>query len=136
MAKATYLTYHMGACAYCGQAIGLDGTYDSPAEANAAATDICKCAEAAAERSLKKEIREAKDKILYLFGEGARDREFEPIKSQETMDFMEIAVELVAREHIDNLTINSLGEYKAVIARNSKGKIKVSRSETHSSTLE
>ncbi len=130
------ITYNMGACAYCGQTVSLDQEYSSAAEANAAATAICKCWEATAERNLKKEIEAAKDKIFCLFGEAAGGNGFAPIESQETIGLMRNAVELVARDHIDSLTINCRGEYKAVIAMNSKGKIKVSRSETRVSTLE
>lgn len=129
-------TYDMGACAYCGQAISLDQEYSSAEEADTAATAVCKCAEAAAERALKREIAAAKDKIFRLFGEAARGSGFAPIESQETIDLMMGAVELVARDHIDSLTVNCRGAYKAVIAMNSRGKIKVSRSETRVSTLE
>lgn len=130
------ITYDMGACAYCGQAVSLDREYSSAEEADAAATAICKCAEARAERSLKREIEAAKDKIFRLFGEAAEGNGFAPIQSQETIGLMMGAVELVARDHIDSLTINCRGSYKAVIAMNSKGKIKVSRSETRVGTLE
>lgn len=129
-------TYDMGACVYCGQAITLDREYSSAEEADTAATAVCKCAEAAAERALKREIGEAKNKIYRLFGERAGESGFTPIGSQETIELMMGAVELVAREHIDSLTINCRGAYKAVISVNSKGNIKVSRSETRVRTLE
>lgn len=129
-------TYDMGACTYCGQAVSLDREYSSAEEADAAATAICKCAEARAERDLKKEIEAANDKIFRLFGEAAGGSGFAPIRSQETIALMMSAVELVARDHIDSLTINCRGAYKAVISMNSKGKIKVSRSETRIGTLE
>lgn len=127
--------YNTGVCTYCGQAISLDQEYGSAEEANAAATAICNCDIAKAERNLRREIEGAKNKVYRLFGETAGGWGFEPIQ-QETIDLMLGAVELVARDHIDSITINCRGEYKATIAMTGKGKIKVSRSETHIGTLE
>ena len=124
-----------GACRYCGQLQEV-GPHPSQAAADETATEVCSCPSARTARRTAEQIEDARDRVNRLFGEGAEDLGFKPIAGDGAIELLERVVELIARGPISSASLNIRGQCKAKFSITSKGKIKVSRSETRSCDLE
>ena len=124
-----------GACKYCGQLQEV-GPHPSQAAADETATEVCSCPSARTARRTAEQIEDARDRVNRLFGERAEDLGFKPIAGDGTIELLERVVELIARGPISSASLNIRGQCKAKFSITSKGKIKVSRSETRSCDLE
>jgi len=124
-----------GACQYCGQLQEV-GPHPSQAAADETATEVCSCPQARTARRIAEQIEDAQDRVNRLFGEGAEDLGFKPVAGDGVIDLLEKVVELIARGPISSASLNIRGQCKAKFSITSKGKIKVSRSETRSCDLE
>ena len=124
-----------GACRYCGQLQEV-GPHPSQAAADETATEVCSCPSARTARRITEQIEDAQNRVNRLFGEGAEDLGFKPIAGDGAIELLERVVELIARGPISSASINIRGQCKAKFSITSKGKIKVSRSETRSCDLE
>lgn len=124
-----------GACRYCGQLQEV-GPHPSQAAADETATEVCSCPSARTARRIAEQIEDAQSRVNRLFGEGAEDLGFKPIAGDGAIELLERVVELIARGPISSASLNIRGQCKAKFSITSKGKIKVSRSETRSCDLE
>lgn len=124
-----------GACRYCGQLQEV-GPHPSQAAADETATEVCFCPSARTARRTAEQIEDARDRVNRLFGERAEDLGFKPIAGDGAIELLERVVELIARGPISSASLNIRGQCKAKFSITSKGKIKVSRSETRSCDLE
>ena len=124
-----------GACRYCGQLQEV-GPHPSQAAADETATEVCSCPSARTARRTTEQIEDAQSRVNRLFGEGAEDLGFKPIAGDGAIKLLEHVVELIARGPISSASLNIRGQCKAKFSITSKGKIKVSRSETRSCDLE
>ena len=124
-----------GACKYCGQLQEV-GPHPSQAAADETATEVCSCPSARTARRTTEQIEDAQSRVNRLFGEGAEDLGFKPIAGDGAIKLLEHVVELIARGPISSASLNIRGQCKAKFSITSKGKIKVSRSETRSCDLE
>ena len=124
-----------GACKYCGQLQEV-GPHPSQAAADETATEVCSCPSARTARRTAEQIEDARDRVNRLFGERAEDLGFKPIAGDGAIELLERVVELIARGPISSASLNIRGQCKAKFSITSKGKIKVSRSETRSCDLE
>ena len=124
-----------GACKYCRQLQEV-GPHPSQAAADETATEVCSCPSARTARRTAEQIEDAQSRVNRLFGEGAEDLGFKPIAGDGAIELLERVVELIARGAISSASLNIRGQCKAKFSITSKGKIKVSRSETRSCDLE
>ena len=124
-----------GECKYCHQLQEV-GPHPSQAAANETATEVCSCPSARTARRIAEQIEDAQSRVNRLFGEGAEDLGFKPIAGDGAIELLERVVELIARGPISSASLNIRGQCKAKFSITSKGKIKVSRSETRSCDLE
>lgn len=123
-----------GACRYCGQ-IQEVGPHPSQAAADDMATEVCNCQTARQERRVHEQVADACERVQRLFGDDAESLGFKPIPD-EAVGLLENVVEMIARGPISSASLNVRGRCKAKFSVTSKGKIKVSRSETRSCDLE
>lgn len=124
-----------GACKYCRQLQEV-GPHPSQAAADETATEVCSCPSARTARRTAEQIEDARDRVNRLFGERAEDLGFKPIAGDGAVELLKRVVELIARGPISSASLNIRGQCKAKFSITSKGKIKVSRSETRSCDLE
>ena len=124
-----------GICRYCGQVIEV-GPHMLRKDADKTATDVCSCPEAKIERNVTEQIEEARDRVERLFGDSSEELGFKPIADKAPVSMLDDMVALIARRLISSATVQIRGQCKAKIGLTSKGKIKVSRSETRSYDLE
>jgi len=125
----------VGACRYCGQMQEV-GPHPSQAAADDTASDVCNCPTARIERRITEQAEDARDRVRRLFGEECAELGFKPIEATGPVDLLGQVVELIARGLISSANINIRGQCKAKLCLTTKGKIKVSRSETRSYDLE
>ncbi len=125
-----------GVCKHCGQMIELGGGYATQAAADAAAEELCDCAQARTARRMAAQIKDARARVRQLFGEEAEKLGFIPLADDDAVELLERVAELIAIGPISSATLNVRGRCKAKLSISSKGKIKVSRSETKSCDLE
>lgn len=123
-----------GACKYCGQ-IQEVGPHSSQAAADETASEVCNCPTARQERRVHEQVEDACERVQRLFGDDAESLGFKPIPD-EAVGLLENVVEMIARGPISSASLNVRGRCKAKFSITSKGKIKVSRSETRSCDLE
>ena len=123
-----------GACKYCGQ-IQEVGPHPSQAAADETASEVCNCPTARQERRVHEQVEDACERVQRLFGDDAESLGFKPIPD-EAVGLLENVVEMIARGPISSASLNVRGRCKAKFSITSKGKIKVSRSETRSCDLE
>ena len=123
-----------GACRYCGQLQEV-GPHPSQTAADETASEVCNCPQARNERRVHEQIEDACERIHRLFGDDAGSLGFRPIHD-DAVGLLEHVVEMIARGPISSASINVRGQCKAKFSVTSKGKIKVSRSETRSCDLE
>lgn len=123
-----------GACKYCGQ-IQEVGPHPSQAAADETASEVCNCPTARQERRVHEQVEDACERVQRLFGDDAESLGFKPIPD-EAVGLLEAVVEMIARGPISSASLNVRGRCKAKFSITSKGKIKVSRSETRSCDLE
>lgn len=128
------MTVTTGACRYCGQ-IQEVGPHPSQAAADDTATEVCNCPTARQERRVHEQVADACERVQRLFGDDAESLGFKPIPD-EAVGLLENVVEMIARGPISSASLNVRGRCKAKFSVTSKGKIKVSRSETRSCDLE
>ena len=124
-----------GACQYCGQLQEV-GPHPSQAAADETASEVCSCPSARHARRINEQIEAARERVNRLFGDGAESLGFKPIAGDGAIELLERVVELIARGPISSASLNVRGQCKAKFSITSKGKIKVSRSETRSCDLE
>ncbi len=126
-----------GVCIYCGQYSTLAyGAGLTQEERNRTATKICTCSAAQYFSRLEEQIESAKMRIQTLFGEGAEDYGFLPVKNDDAIAFLESIAEQIANRNMRSATIQITGRIKAKISLTTKGNIKVERSETTKQQLE
>lgn len=123
-----------GACRYCGQ-IQEVGPHQTQAEADDTASEVCNCPGARAARRERERVEDAQERVHRLFGDGAEELGFKPVHDA-AVDLLDQVVELIAKGPISSASLNIRGQCKAKFSITSKGKIKVSRSETRSCDLE
>lgn len=123
-----------GACQYCGQMQEV-GPHPSQAAADETASEVCNCPRAREERRVRERAEDARERVQRLFGEEAETLGFKPV-SDDAVLLCERVVEMIARGPISSASLNIRGQCKAKFNVTSKGKIKVSRSETRSCDLE
>lgn len=123
-----------GACRYCGQLQEV-GPHPTQAAADETASEVCSCAAAKRERRVREQTEDAQEKIARIFGEEAESLGFRAAP-EESVALLNLTVGLIARGFISSANLNLLGLCKAKLSITSKGKIKVSRSETRSFDLE
>ena len=128
--------FSLGTCRFCGQLVNLERERDTQEAADIAASEECSCFDARAERSTRRQIENAQDRIRKIFGDEAEELGFRPIDAPEPLRLMDEIAVLVARGYISSATINVRGQCRAKISLTSKEKIKVERSETRSYQLE
>ena len=105
------------------------------ATAEDGATEVCNCPTARQERRVHEQVADACERVQRLFGDDAESLGFKPIPD-EAVGLLENVVEMIARGPISSASLNVRGRCKAKFSVTSKGKIKVSRSETRSCDLE
>lgn len=123
-----------GVCRYCGQ-IQEVGPHPSQAAADETASEVCNCPTARQERRVLEQVEDACERVQRLFGDEAEKLGFKPVPD-EAVGLLEKVVEMIARGPISSASLNVRGRCKAKFSITSKGKIKVSRSETRSCDLE
>lgn len=123
-----------GVCRYCGQ-IQEVGPHPSQATADETASEVCNCPTARQERRVHEQVEDACERVQRLFGDDAESLGFKPIPD-EAVGLLGNVVEMIARGPISYASLNVRGRCKAKFSITSKGKIKVSRSETRSCDLE
>ena len=123
-----------GVCRYCGQ-IQEVGPHPSQAAADETASEVCNCPTARQERRVLEQVEDACERVQRLFGDEAEHLGFKPVPD-EAVGLLEKVVEMIARGPISSASLNVRGRCKAKFSVTSKGKIKVSRSETRSCDLE
>lgn len=123
-----------GACRWCGQLQEV-GPHPSQATADDTASEVCNCPTARQERRVHEQVEDACERVQRLFGDDAENLGFKPIPD-EAVGLLENVVEMIARGPISSASLNVRGRCKAKFSITSKGKIKVSRSETRSCDLE
>lgn len=128
------MAINTGACKYCGQ-IQEVGPHPSQAAADETASEVCNCPTARQERRVHEQVEDACERVQRLFGDDAESLGFKPIPD-EAVGLLENVVEMIARGPISSASLNVRGRCKAKFSITSKGKIKVSRSETRSCDLE
>lgn len=127
------MTY--GTCQYCGQLVTLSHEYEDETVANRAASQICRCPEAAQERLSTEAAQDADEKIDSLFGSGAGKRGTDPIYDEEALLLLKDAARLVAVGSIGKATFK-VDDYTVNITITSKGRMKITRKETKTYTEE
>lgn len=100
------------------------------------ATRVCTCREAQYYARLEEQIESAKFRIGMLFGEGAEDYGFSPVKNEASIEFLGTIAEQIANRNIQSAQVQLTGRIKAKISLTVKGNIKVERSETTKQQLE
>ena len=75
--------YTIGTCRYCGQVVSLERERDTQEAADIAASEECSCYDARAERSVRRQIENAQDRIQKIFGSEAEELGFRPINAPE-----------------------------------------------------
>lgn len=123
-----------GACQYCGQLQEV-GPHPSQAAADETASEVCNCPRARDERRVRERAEDARERVERLFGDSAEELGFKPV-ADAAVHLLESVVEMIARGPISSASLNIRGQCKAKFSVTSKGKIKVSRSETRSCDLE
>lgn len=123
-----------GACRYCGQLQEV-GPHPTQAAADETASEVCSCPGAKRERRVREQTEDAQEKTSRIFGEEAESLGFRAAP-EETVALLNLTVGLIARGFISSANMNLLGLCRAKLSVTSKGKIKVSRSETRSFDLE
>lgn len=123
-----------GVCRYCGQ-IQEVGPHPSQTAADETASEVCNCPTARQERRVLEQVEDACERVQRLFGDEAENLGFKPVPD-EAVGLLEKVVEMIARGPISSASLNVRGRCKAKFSITSKGKIKVSRSETRSCDLE
>lgn len=123
-----------GACRYCGQLQEV-GPHPSQAAADETASEVCNCPRARDERRVRERAEDARERVARLFGDDAEELGFKPV-ADDAVRLLEQVVEMIARGPISSASLNIRGQCKAKFSVTSKGKIKVSRSETRSCDLE
>lgn len=124
----------MGACQYCGQ-IQEVGPHPSQSAADETASEVCNCPRARDERRVRERAEDARERVERLFGDSAEELGFKPV-ADDAVHLLESVVEMIARGPVSSASLNIRGQCKAKFSVTSKGKIKVSRSETRSCDLE
>ena len=126
-----------GVCVYCGQysSFGFQSGLTQE-ERNRHATRVCTCREAQYYARLEEQIESAKFRIGMLFGEGAEDYGFSPVKNEASIEFLGTIAEQIANRNIQSAQVQLTGRIKAKISLTVKGNIKVERSETTKQQLE
>lgn len=123
-----------GACQYCGQLQEV-GPHPSQAAADETASEVCNCPRARDERRVRERAEDARERVERLFGDSAEELGFKPV-ADDAVHLLESVVEMIARGPVSSASLNIRGQCKAKFSVTSKGKIKVSRSETRSCDLE
>lgn len=123
-----------GACQYCGQLQEV-GPHPSQAAADETASEVCNCPRARDKRRVRERAEDARERVGRLFGDSAEELGFKPV-ADAAVHLLECVVEMIARGPISSASLNIRGQCKAKFSVTSKGKIKVSRSETRSCDLE
>ena len=122
-----------GNCIYCGQGRVIEAYEGDIVKAsskeeymNLLATEQCNCIRATIEQRVKRQVESGREVVKHYFYE-----EF-----PETAELMYQAVELLSREKIKKITIDTGKNVKAVLEVNSNNNIKVQRKLTKNNVRE
>lgn len=126
--------YTRGICKFCGQ-VHIVPFSDTQEEADDRAAALCDCAGAVKERRRLERIERATGGVERVFGSGASDVGQKPVDAG-TLRFLKAAVELMAGEAVDSVTVDIPGICQAKFRVTAKGNIKISRSETRVRSFE
>lgn len=126
----------VGACRYCGQ-ISTDqpAGLETQEEADNWVTDRCRCTSATMARNLRDRIKEAKDRVRELWGEGCERYGFQPVEYGIIQSLCDL-VELAAAGSVRSTTVQIADHGKASICVSTKGTIKVARIEAKTCQME
>ena len=127
--------YNQGTCRFCDQVITLETPENTEEAADRAATSLCSCREAKAERETVKQVEKAQENITKIFGSGAKEHGFAPVEDTEVLKALRGLATQAARGGVFSASVN-LGICKAKITHGSSGKVKIARTETNSYQLE
>ena len=113
-----------GSCRYCGQIVSFETIgLASLDKLDEWASEKCDCTSAKHFAQRKKSLEGAKENINKFFGSI-------PVKGQVVTELMNIAADALYEDKIGSLTINIGNGCNGKISQNSKGKIKVERTDT------
>ena len=117
----------LATCPFCGQLVAVERESDEAPQD--AAARVCTCIEAKQYRYRKERLETANEKLENLFGEGARElNELRPVRP-EAMQLLKLLVQMLVDGQIDSAAIQCGEICKAALSLNSKGFIKVQRTE-------
>ncbi|MBQ8574808.1 MAG: hypothetical protein IJ447_02025 [Clostridia bacterium] len=126
-------------CPSCGQLVICtvpdDNNYTEK-EYQQHALSICTCPMGRKVRATEAQIAEAQDNINMLCGEGAEGNSMTPIESEDVHTILKMAVKLVSKGTIFDLTVRVSGGGTVKISAGTKGQIKVKRTVGFSEQLE
>lgn len=112
-----------GACTFCGQIYQFETSGLAKEEdLNTWAVEKCDCSQAKDFIKKKKELEKAKEKIQQMLGSD--------IAGDVITRLLDMAVDSISEDKIDDMTINVGNGCKAKVSQNSKGCIKVERTDT------
>jgi hypothetical protein len=112
-----------GACIYCGQLMPFETTgLAREDDLNEWATEKCDCSEAKIYAKRKKSLSGAKEKIKQFFGSES--------SGEIVIKLLDMATDAIFENKIDDLSINIGNGCKGKVSQNSKGNIKVERTDT------
>ena len=116
----------IGECCYCGQAIAIPiGEYNSASDKDKAATRLCNCQEATADRMLNN----AYSKIEEIFLTECENIGMKAI-GENSVPILKQSAEAICNDLCLSVTVSFKNGIKAVIKGNSKGELEVQRTDT------
>lgn len=114
-------------CPFCGQLVAVER--ESGETPQDAAARVCTCIDAKQYRYRKKRLETANEKLENLFGEGAQElNALRPVRP-EAMQLLKQLIQMLVDGQIDSAAIQCGEICKASLSLNSKGFIKVQRTE-------
>lgn len=115
-------------CRFCGQIVQFEGEAGlTEEEAVELASRNCQCEQAKVYRIWRQQEEKVIENISNLFGEGA---EPENRKSEAIVELLNAAAAQICHGKVESIAVTMQGNIKAKISRNSKGDVKVERTET------
>jgi len=125
----------LGACRFCGQtkAIHPLNPYMTDEEADAIATEDCDCPAAKFQREKEGKRERAKAAVKTKFGPGEGGERW---VNEETLHFLEAAVDLVIEEQVESVQVKVSHTVTAKIHLTGKGNVKIEKTKTTKSAIE
>lgn len=118
--------YYTAPCRFCGQIVQFDSENALSEEQQIdEATLHCACDEAITQSRRKRKKDRTLKNVEELFGE----------ENKKTLTLLNYAAECICDDDIEKITLNLYNGIKATISQNSKGEIKVERTDTIKKSL-